>query len=106
MMKFILEYGNLYHIHYLMSWSVKFKKKAAKNLTKLPKNVRQDLEALIADLRATGPMRGDWPNYSKLSDGTHHCHLNYNYVAVWEVIDKQIKIIEVTYVGSRENAPY
>jgi mRNA-degrading endonuclease RelE of RelBE toxin-antitoxin system len=90
----------------ITSWSVKFKKKTAKALAKLPKNVRRNLEALIADIRATGPVRGDWPNYSKLSDGTHHCHLTYGYVAVWEVIDKQVKIVEVTYVGSRENAPY
>ncbi len=89
-----------------MSWRVQVKKKAAKGLLRLPKSVQQALEALAADIRATGPIRGDWPNYSKLSDGSHHCHLNYSYVAVWIVADDEIKIIEVTYVGSRQNAPY
>ncbi|MBF0207745.1 MAG: cytotoxic translational repressor of toxin-antitoxin stability system [Oligoflexia bacterium] len=89
-----------------MSWSVKIKKKFTKHISSFPKNIRENLESLIADLKACGPVRGDWPNYSKLSDGSHHCHLGYSYVVVWKVIDKHIQIIEVTYVGSRENAPY
>lgn len=89
-----------------MSWTVKTKKKVAKSLQKLPKNVREDLQALVADIMKSGPVRGDWPNYSKLADGSHHCHLNYSYVAVWIVVDNEIRIVEVTYVGSRENAPY
>jgi hypothetical protein len=39
----------------------------------------------------------------------HHCHLrrgNPTYVAVWEVTNKQIKLVEVRYVGTHENAPY
>lgn len=75
-------------------------------MLKLPKNVQRDLEALIADLRAAGPVRGDWPNYSKLGGNRHHCHLSYSYVVVWEVMENELRIIEVTYVGSRENAPY
>lgn len=89
-----------------MSWTVKVKKSAAKNLLKLPKNVRQALEALAADIRASGPVRGDWSNYSKLADGSHHCHLTYSYVVVWVVIDVANKVVEITYVGSRENASY
>lgn len=89
-----------------VSWSVKLTKKTAKGLAKLPKNIRQELTSLIADIQALGPVRGDWPNYSKLSDGSHHCHLAYAYVAVWEVIDNEIRIVEVTYVGSRKDAPY
>lgn len=89
-----------------MSWTVNIKKKVQKGLKKLPKNVQEALEALVVDLTDGGPVRGDWPNYSKLADGTHHCHLNYSYVAVWTHEDKQLKIIEVTYVGSRESAPY
>ena len=89
-----------------MNWRVQVKKKVAKNFLKLPKAVQQALEALAADIRESGPIRGDWPNYSKLSDGSHHCHLSYSYVAVWTVIDDKIRIVEVTYVGSRENAPY
>lgn len=89
-----------------MSWIVQVKKKTTKDLKRLPKNVRENLEALVADIRATGPIRGDWQNYSKLSDGSHHCHLNYSYVAVWVVADKIVRLVEVTYVGTRENAPY
>lgn len=89
-----------------MSWTVNIKKKVIKGLKKLPKSIKEDLSALVADLEDSGPVRGDWPNYSKLADGSHHCHLSYSYVAVWVEEDKQLKIIEVTYVGSRENAPY
>ncbi len=28
------------------------------------------------------------------------------YVAVWEVVDRTIRIVEVNYVGTREDAPY
>jgi hypothetical protein len=27
-------------------------------------------------------------------------------VAVWEVIDKEIRLVEVSYVGTHEKAPY
>ena len=89
-----------------MSWKVNIKRKVLKDLKKLPGNVREALETLIADLADGGPVRGDWPNYSKLADGSHHCHLTYRYVAVWIEEDKELKLIEVSYVGSRENAPY
>lgn len=61
-----------------MSWTVKTKKKVAKNLLKLPKNIREELQALVGDIIKGGPVRGDWPNYSKLADGSHHCHLTYS----------------------------
>jgi mRNA-degrading endonuclease RelE of RelBE toxin-antitoxin system len=89
-----------------MSWTVNFKKHVQKGLKKLPKGVLGDLEALILDLKCSGPVRGDWRNYSKLTGGRHHCHLSYSYVAVWIEEDRELKIIEVTYVGSREKAPY
>lgn len=89
-----------------MSWTVRLSKRVVKATKKLPPNVLRAFEALIDDLEVIGPMRGDWPNYSKLSDGSHHCHLSYSYVAVWRVTDKEIRLMEVIYVGSRENAPY
>ncbi len=89
-----------------MSWTVRLKKKVVKGLRKLPPNIQEDLAALVADLEDLGPVRGDWPNHSKLADGSHHCHLNYSYVAIWIEEDQRLKIIEVIYVGSRENAPY
>ncbi len=87
-------------------WTVTLRKKVIKGLKKLPRNVQEALESLIVDLEDEGPVRGDWPNYSKLSDGSHHCHLSYSYVAVWAEEDRKLKIIEVIYVGSREDAPY
>ena len=89
-----------------MGWNVEFKKKIDKKRRQLPQAVQVLILQLIADIQELGPIRGDWPNYSKLSDGSHHCHLNYYYVAVWVVANNKVKIVEIIYVGSRENAPY
>ena len=92
-----------------MSWTVKLSRNAEKQKAKLTKPLRQILYALVGDIEAGGPGRGDWPNYGKLADGKHHCHLkkgNPTYVAVWEVRDKKIKLVEVQYVGTHEKAPY
>lgn len=89
-----------------MSWTVRFHQKTAKGLKKLSKKINEALVELANDIIVSGPVRGDWPNYSKLADGSHHCHLSYSYVVVWVVVNNEIKIVEVTYVGSRENAPY
>lgn len=46
---------------------------------------------------------------AKLSNGDHHCHLKKGhptYVVIWQVTDKTIKLVEVTYVGTHEKAPY
>ncbi|ALC16317.1 hypothetical protein DSOUD_1538 [Desulfuromonas soudanensis] len=54
-------------------------------------------------------MRGDWPNYSKLSADLHHCHLKKGkptYVAVWREERNEIKLVEVIYAGTHEKAPY
>jgi len=89
-----------------VNWTVRIKKKVQKKVRKLPQNLKDVLESLVVDLEDRGPVRGDWPNYSKLSDGSHHCHLNYSYVAVWIEENRQLNLIEVVYVGSREDAPY
>lgn len=80
------------------------KKKAAKGFRDLPSNVTDKLQALIREMRVAGPVRGNWPNYSKLGDGSHHCHLGYSWVACWREIGADQ--LEVYYVGSREGAPY
>ena len=41
----------------------------------------------------------------KLSGTTYHTHIKYKWVAVWDV-DKKAKVVTITYIGSRENAPY
>ncbi|MDR3555637.1 MAG: hypothetical protein P4L55_12845 [Syntrophobacteraceae bacterium] len=39
----------------------------------------------------------------------HHCHLKKGkptYVAIWEVRDKNVRIVEIIYAGTHEKAPY
>jgi len=89
-----------------MKWTVQFSSKAAKQLKKLPEATQKRARALVTDIEHSGPIRGDWSNYSKLGKNRHHCHLTYRYVIVWQIIDQRIQVVEVTYVGSREKAPY
>lgn len=66
-------------------------------------------EFLMHEISRSGPVRGDWPNYGKLSPGRHHCHIKKGkptYVAVWEEMDGEIMVVEITYVGTHEKAPY
>jgi hypothetical protein len=79
-------------------------RRRARDLLKLPDDIRKCFEGLVIDIRNGGPVRGDWPNYSKLADGSHHCHLSFRFVAVWCVVGE--RKVEVTYVGSRKKAPY
>lgn len=90
-------------------WHVCLSKKTDKGLAKLPARVRDTLVLLMADIEAGGPVRGDWPNYGKLGPTRHHCHLKKGhptYVAVWEESDEGIHLVEVTYAGTHEKAPY
>lgn len=92
-----------------MKWTVRLSRTAEKQKAKLSKPLRQILYALIGDIESSGFVRGDWPNYGKLTGNRHHCHLKKGqptYVAVWEVQDKTIKLVEVIYVGTHEKAPY
>ena len=78
-------------------------------MEKLPEKVKRILVLLIAEMEAQGPVRGNWPNYSKLGVRRHHCHLKKGrptYVAVWEESPEGIQLIEVTYAGTHERAPY
>jgi hypothetical protein len=93
-------------------WTVSLSKDADKGKHALPEKLQAVLLALIAEIVKLGPVRGNWPNYSALDKKKfkHHCHLKKKgkptYVVVWEVRNKQVKIIEVIYVGTHENAPY
>ena len=88
-----------------MAYKVELKKKVARAVQDLPKKVRQLLFLLVADLQADGPIQKGWQNFSSLGRDRYHCHLTYRYVACWTCKKGQI-VIEVYYVGSRENAPY
>jgi mRNA-degrading endonuclease RelE of RelBE toxin-antitoxin system len=91
------------------TWEVRLTRRAEKQTKELPQRVRESLFALLVDMERYGPVRGKWPNYGKLSPNRHHCHLKGGkptYVAVWEVREKTIRLIEVIYVGTHEKAPY
>src|SRR3990172_773970 len=81
-----------------MSWQVFFTRHAAKQITKLPKNIVVVTRALVHEIEMLGPLRHNWKNFSKLwgNENLYHCHLKHGkptYVACWEVKDKKIKII-------------
>jgi len=86
-------------------YEIVIKRKIIKTLIKLPRDIDKKFNRLIKDLRDKGPILKEWPNFSKLEKNKFHCHLNYKWVAVWVLYKSKITI-EVTYVGSRENAPY
>lgn len=86
---------------------VVFSKKAAKQAKDLPERKRDILGALIKDITNYGPIRGNWPNYGKLSTGEHHCHLGGGrptYVVKWVVVKKDL--VRIVYVGTHEKAGY
>jgi mRNA-degrading endonuclease RelE of RelBE toxin-antitoxin system len=92
-----------------MKWTVTISRRAQKQLGRLPEAVVKNLVALIREIEVSGPVRGNWPNYSALGQDRHHCHLKKGrptYVAVWEVRDKEIRLVEITYAGAHEDAPY
>ena len=58
-----------------------------------------------------GPYRANWANYSTLKgrNNEFHCHIKKGkptYVVCWRLGDKKIEMLEVTYVGTHEKAPY
>jgi mRNA-degrading endonuclease RelE of RelBE toxin-antitoxin system len=92
-----------------MTWQVTLSARAEKQIKRLSVNIKTRLFYLIAEIEQSGPVRGNWPNYGKLDDTRHHCHIRKGkpcFVAVWEVTDKKINLVEVKYVGTHEKAPY
>lgn len=93
-----------------MTWTVTIHQKVRKECRALPRAVQERLAFLVQEIVVLGPVRGNWPNYSKLSrPGEHHCHLKKGsptYVAVWCEVAGKIQIVEVIYVGTHANAPY
>ena len=92
-----------------MAWRSRLTKKAERQAAKLPVRIRALLFQLLREIESSGPVRGNWPNYSKLGDGKHHCHLSKGkptYVAVWVEREDEIRLVEVVYAGTHEKAPY
>ena len=88
-----------------MHYRVVLKNRARKMAFKMPSAQQENFDLLVQDLKRAGPVLPDWPNYSRLSESTYHCHLSYKWVACWKHEKGTIEI-EVYYAGSRENAPY
>jgi len=86
-------------------YAVKISRQWARKLKVLPTEVQDLFELLVEDLHEKGPFRTEWPNYSPLKNDYYHCHLNRNWVAVWEWKTESI-VIRVEYVGNRGKAPY
>jgi mRNA-degrading endonuclease HigB of HigAB toxin-antitoxin module len=71
------------------------------------------LAVLTAELEWEGPEQLEWRNYGKLggkgkNQDFRHCHLNNGkprYV-VWKVVDFEVQIMEIKYVGTHKNADY
>lgn len=92
-------------------WDVSFSGKAYKQASKLPVAIRERLYALKFDLEYKGPEQTGWRNYGLIVGGkdVHHCHINSGrprYVVVWKVIDREIRIIEICYVGPHGSVDY
>ena len=92
-----------------MMWTVGITKRALKQIDRLPIRAKEALADLIRDIEEDGPVRGNWPNYSRLGDNCHHCHIKKGkptFVAIWQVRNRTIRLIEVIYAGTHEKAPY
>ena len=94
-----------------MKWIVGVSNKAEKQLRKLPEFVRAAYSILAKEMEEYGPYRSNWSHYGKLRGSTNafHCHISSGrptYVVCWEIKDKAIRVLEVYYVGTHENAPY
>lgn len=87
-------------------YNVKVKKSVQKAIRFIPKVEQMKFDLLTEDLKNFGPVQSRWPNYGMIvGTNTHHCHLSHKWVACWIETEKGIEV-EVTYVGSREGAPY
>jgi len=84
-------------------------KQSGKTIQETAQDCPGHIDALMIEMRVAGPVRGNWPNYSKLSDTEHHCHIKKGkptYVAVWREDKEEIRLVEVIYAGTHEKAPY
>ncbi len=99
-----------------MTWEVDFAPSAKRKKEKLPSKIKEALAFLVRELEIAGPIQKNWPNFGdlgkikkKIPPNAYHCHLKKGrptYVACWSVEDKKLKIIEIFYVGTHEDAPY
>ena len=101
-------------LHCRNKWTVTFSRDVGKQYNKLMRNgsrpsITDTINFLTIEMRKEGPFRSNWPNYGPLGENEFHCHLKKGkptYVACWKIIDEDIQLIEVYYVGTHEDAPY
>jgi mRNA-degrading endonuclease RelE of RelBE toxin-antitoxin system len=93
----------------VIMWTVLLHPKVVKGMQKIPVMVQRQLAKLAKEIETSGPVRGNWPNYSNLSGVSHHCHLKKGhptFVACWAVTDRTVRLVEIFYAGTHEKAPY
>ncbi len=96
-----------------MTWTVSIASKVAKQINTLSNTLKEIFDALVKDLQQNGPQLPGWPHFQK-NKGTgkidcYHCHLQRGkptYVAIWRVLDKRARQLEICYVGTHEKADY
>jgi mRNA-degrading endonuclease RelE of RelBE toxin-antitoxin system len=94
-----------------MPWTVILSNKATKQAKRLSEDTIACLKFLIKDIQEGGPIIAHWPNFGKISGKTecYHCHIKKGrptFIAVWQVTDRAIKLVEIRYVGTHEGADY
>ncbi len=88
-----------------MAWIVTFSGKAWKQKEKLPVRIRELLFQLAKDIEASGPVRGDWPNYSRLSDNRHHCHLKKGHPTYGTGVRLEFRTFRIHITSCRAGRP-
>ncbi len=94
-------------------WQVVLHKKVVKQLEKMPQVIQERFDLLSKELEVAGPLRSNWKNFGRLKTQNnvyqYHCHIKSGhptYVVCWEVMSKEVRLMEVYYVGTHEKAPY
>lgn len=95
-------------------WTVELSPKAKRQIGKLKKEfpkIYATAATLFKEIEVNGPWRSNWPNYGPLKGkgDSFHCHIKKGkptYVACWSIENKTIKLVEISYVGTHEKAPY
>ena len=96
------------------TWTVTYSAKAEKQFKAMPEKIRAKMTVLAKEISLSGPIRRNWHHFGALEGkglprNTYHCHLKEGkptYVSCWYVVNKELKSVEVFYVGTHENAPY
>jgi hypothetical protein len=88
-----------------MKFEVIWKRKIGKQVLVMPEAEQKKFALLVKDLENKGPIQKEWRNFSDLGKNKYNCHLSFHWVACW-YCEKNSIVVEVSYAGSREKAPY